>query len=51
MMFTLKSLPILDTLEKVNSLPVNVDIPTNTKRVFWISFYPSKIDLEISIYS
>ena len=35
-----------DTLQKkINSLLVNVDIPINTKRLFRISLYPSKIDL------
>ena len=28
-----------------NSLLVNVDIPIDTKRLVWISLYPSKADL------
>jgi hypothetical protein len=36
-----------DTLQKnINSLLVNVDIPTDTKRPARIKLYPCKIDLE-----
>ena len=46
------TLPILDTLQKMTkSLLVNLDIPwySHTKRLFWISFYPSMINLDMSI--
>jgi len=39
-----------DTLQKMtNSLLVNVDIPSKIPKDYRISFYPSTIDLDMSI--